>query len=280
MAEGKTRVGELELWWQDFGPKAAPAVLLVMGANAQAVFWPLPFIERLVAAGYRVVRFDNRDIGLSTWVDYAKRPYTVVDMAGDALGLLDALGIERAHWVGVSMGGMISQQAALDHPERFRSLVSIMSSPSNPADPELPGMAPKVQRAVEAMQSGAVDPIEGTVALFEALSGSREPFDAAAFRAGFQIGLERGGFNPACAHGLAVGASPSRRKRLEGLRVPTLVIHGDEDPILPLAHGEATARAIPGAKLVVLRGVGHDFPESAIPEYLDAILAHLDAHRA
>jgi pimeloyl-ACP methyl ester carboxylesterase len=279
MAEGKARVGEIELWWEDFGSRANPTVLLVMGANAQAVFWPPVFLERLVAAGYHVVRFDNRDIGLSTWIDWSKRPYTVADMAGDAVGLLGALGIERAHWVGVSMGGMIAQQAALDAPERVRSLVSIMSSPSHPGDPELPGMAPQVQEAIDAMQSGALGPVEGTVRLFAALAGSRAPFDEALFRAGFEAGLARGGFNPACAHGLAVNASPSRRERLASLRIPALVIHGDEDPILPLAHGEATAAAIPGAKLVVLRGVGHDFPESALPEYVDAILGHLAAHR-
>jgi len=278
MAEGKARVGDVELWWQDFGPRERPTVLLVMGANAQAIFWPPAFYEPLVAAGYHVVRFDNRDIGLSSWVDFAKQPYTVVDMARDAVGLLDALGIERAHWVGASMGGMISQQAALDHPERVRSLTSIMSSPAGPQDETLPGMAPKVQRAVEALQSGALDPIDATVQLFATLTGSRAPFDEALFRAGFMQGVARGGFNPACAHGLAVGASPSRRKRLATLRVPALVIHGDEDPILPLAHGEATAAAIPGAKLLVLRGVGHDFPPSAIPEYVDAVLAHLRAH--
>ena len=95
MAEGKVRVGAIELWWQDFGPRSRPTVLLVMGANAQAIFWPPAFIEPLVAAGYQVVRFDNRDIGLSSWVDYAKQPYTIADMAGDAVGLLDALDIER-----------------------------------------------------------------------------------------------------------------------------------------------------------------------------------------
>ena len=278
MAEGKVRVGEIELWWEDFGPRSRPSVLLVMGANAQAIFWPPAFIERLVAAGYHVVRFDNRDIGLSSWVDWEKHPYAVPDMAADAVGLLDALGIERAHWVGVSMGGMISQQAALDRPERFRSLTSIMSSPSHPGDPTLPGTEAKVQRAIEALQSGALDPVDATVKLFGTLAGSREPFDEAAFRAGLMEGVARGGFNPACAHGLAVGASPSRRERLQSLRVPTLVIHGDEDPILPLPHGEATAAAIPGAKLVVLRGVGHDFPASAQQEYVEAILAHLAAN--
>lgn len=274
MAEGKETLGDVTIWWEDFGDRANPTVLLVMGANAQAVFWPMPLVEALVDAGYHVVRFDNRDIGLSSWVDYAKHPYTVVDMAGDAVALLDALGIERAHFIGASMGGMISQQAALDHPERVRSLTSIMSSPSGPEDPDLPDMHPSIQAAAVEMTT-ARDPIAATIEMFSKLAGSRAPFDEAAFREVFQVGIDRGGFNPTCGHGLAVGASPSRRERLKGLTTPTLVLHGDEDPILPLGHGEATAAAIPGAKLVVLEGVGHDFPEPAMGEYLAAILDHL-----
>jgi pimeloyl-ACP methyl ester carboxylesterase len=197
-------------------------------------------------------------------------------MAADAVGLLDALGIESAHWVGASMGGMISQQAALDHPERVRTLTSIMSSPSGPGDPDLPDMNPRVAAAAEAL--GGEDPLGATVALFKTLAGSRAPFDEVEFRRGLEIGVERGGFNPACSHGLAVEASPSRRERLASLRTPTLVIHGDEDPILPLAHGRATAEAIPGAELLVLRGVGHDFPEPAMDETCQAILRHLQRH--
>jgi pimeloyl-ACP methyl ester carboxylesterase len=276
MAEGKTRVGEIDLWWEDFGDTAKPTVLLVMGANSQAVFWPMPVVEALVAAGYHVVRFDNRDVGLSTWVDYEKQPYTVPDMANDAVGLLDALGIERAHLIGASMGGMISQQVAIDHPHRVTSLTSIMSSPSSPEDLDLPDMHPKVMQAAMEMAS-ASDPVDATVRMFATLAGSREPFDEEQFRAGFQSSVDRG-LNPACAHGLAVGASPSRRESLRQLKTPTLVLHGDEDPILPLGHGEATAEAIPGAKLVVLRGLGHDFPVSALEEYLTPILAHLEAN--
>ena len=276
MSEGKAKVGEIELWWEDFGEPSDPSVLLVMGANAQSIFWPPVFVERIVDAGYHVVRFDNRDIGLSTWVDYATQPYTVADMASDAVGLLDALGIDRAHFIGASMGGMISQQVALDAPERVVSLTSIMSSPSGPEDPELPGMHPEVEAAAAAMAT-ADDPIAATIQMFSTLAGSREPFDEAAFREGFMAGVERGGFNPACGHGLAVAASPSRRERLGRLATPTLVVHGDEDKILPLAHGEATAAAVPGAKLVVLKGVGHDFPASAIDEYMAPILDHLRA---
>lgn len=277
MAEGKAKVRDIEIWWEDFGDRTDPTVLLVMGANAQSLFWPMSLIGALVAAGYHVVRFDNRDIGLTTWVDFATQPYDVVDMALDAVGLLDALGIERAHFIGASMGGMISQQAALDHPSRVQTLTSIMSSPSGPTDDTLPGMAEEVQRAAEAIPT-AEDPAEATLRLFATLVGSRAPFDEEAFRATLRPGVEGGGFNPACMHGLAVATSPSRREALRSLATPTLVLHGDEDPILPLPHGEATAEAIPGARLVVLPGVGHDFPEVAMNEFVEPILELLAAH--
>ena len=126
MAVKKVPSGKLEIWSEDFGDAANPTVLLVMGAGAGAVHWEPYLYEPLVAAGYHVIRYDNRDIGLSTWVDYEKDPYTVADMAGDAIAVLDAFAIDRAHLIGASMGGMISQQVALDHPERLRSLTSIM----------------------------------------------------------------------------------------------------------------------------------------------------------
>ncbi len=276
MAEGKAKVDDVEIWWEDFGNPEHPTVMLVMGANAQSIVWPSPIIDTLVKAGYRVVRFDNRDIGLSTWVDFEKAPYDVTRMAKDAIGLLDALGVAKAHWIGASMGGMISQQIALDFPDRIQSLVSIMSSPSSPYDGELPPPDPKVMEAAAALGPDA-DPVESAVALFSTLAGDREAFDEVAFRRDFLVGIERGGYNPNCSHGLAVEASPSRTERLKGLRVPTLVIHGGADPILPLGHGEATAAAIPNASLLVMEGVGHDFPASTMPELIEAILKHLHA---
>lgn len=279
MATGKARVGEIELWWEDFGERsdATATVLLVMGATAEATAWPPAFYEPLVAAGYHVVRFDNRDIGLSTWVDFATRPYTVADMAADAVGLLDVLDIPAAHWIGASMGGMIAQQAAIDHPERVLSLTSIMSSPAGPtsADPDLPPMEAKVQEAMA--RAASMDPVSAAVELYRALSGSRFPFDEEAFRAFLVAGAGRGGFNPACAHAQAIEASPSRREALRGLQMPALVLHGSEDPILPLAHGRATAEAIPGARLVVAEGIGHELPAPAMREYLDPILELLRA---
>ena len=279
MSEGRVRNGDVELWFEDFGDPAHSTVLLVAGATDQAVFWEPYFYEPLLKAGYRVVRYDNRDNGLSTWIDYEKDPYTIPDMAGDAIAVLDALAVDRAHVIGLSMGGMISQQVSLDHPDRVRSLTSIMSSPSSPDDPALPDMEPKVHELIAGLEaSDGTVTVEWMVDVSEALSSNRVPFDRERYRASFQVGVDRGGFNPASAHGLAVSNSPSRTERLKGLRVPMLVIHGDEDPILPLAHGEATAEAVPDAKLVVLRGVGHEIPEPIVDEFLQPILAHLHAH--
>ena len=279
MAEGKAVVGELEIWWEDFGDRADPTVLLVMGAQAQATAWLPYFYEPIVAAGHHVVRFDNRDIGLTTWVeDFERNPYDVPMMAADAAGLLDALGIDKAHWVGASMGGMICQQGAIDYPGRLLSLTSIMSSPSGPNDPDLPDMEEKVARAAAALENPD-DAIAAMIGMFRTLSGSRYPFDEAAFRSAFMEGVGRGGFNPKCAHGLAVERSPSRRERLGSVSVPTLVLHGSEDPILPLEHGRATAAAIPGARLVIAEGFGHDLPPEGVHEYLDPMLEMFAAVR-
>lgn len=278
MPEGKAPINGIDIWYESFGDPTLPTVLLVMGASAQATLWRSEFFEPLVVAGYHVVRFDNRDVGYSTWVNFAKQPYTIETMAADAVGLLDTLDIERAHLIGASMGGMISQAVALEHPERVLSLTSIMSTPSGPLDPDLPGISEALQTTVAEIEAG-MDPMEGQVALWRQLSGSRFGFEEAAWRVEIQSWFDRA-FNPACAHGLAVATSASRRDRLRSLTVPTLVIHGDEDPILPLAHGQATADAIPGAKLVVLPGVGHEIAEGALPEYLEPILAHLEAARA
>ncbi len=277
MAEGKVPANGIDVWFESFGNPSDPAVLLVMGGNAQATLWRPAFFEPLVVAGYRVVRFDNRDIGYSTWVDFGKQPYTIETLAADALALMDALEIERAHLIGASMGGMISQRIAIDAPARVRSLTSIMSSPSGPDDPELPGMSEELEAVIaRTMSGGFADPMEAQLATWRLLCGSRCGFDEAWWRREVQSWFDRA-WNPHCAHGMAVAASPSRREGLARVTAPTLVIHGDEDPILPLAHGEATAAAIPEARLVVLQGIGHEIPEGALDEFLQPILGHLEA---
>ena len=158
MAEGVAAANGIEIWWQDFGDPADPAVLLVMGATVPATGWQPEFYEPIVAAGYRVIRFDNRDVGRSTWIDYEQSPYTVEDMADDAIGLLDALSVDRAHVIGASLGGMIGQAVAIRFPERVRSLTSIMSTPSSAEDPDLSDMSDEIRAAGERLQSGQVDP--------------------------------------------------------------------------------------------------------------------------
>jgi esterase len=277
MSEGKIRSQNVEIWWDSFGDPDHPAVLLVMGANGQAVAWPPYFVDPLVDRGYHVIRFDNRDIGLSTWIDWDNEPYTLADMAADGVAVLDSLGIDRAHWIGASMGGMISQQTALDFPDRVASLTSIMSTPSSPNDPDLPGMSPEVQAAAEKMGTATDDPIQAAIDVFRVLSGSKYPFDEDAFRREFMKGVVRGGFNPKCAHAQALTISPSRRERLWSVTIPSLVLHGDEDPILPIEHGRATAEAIPDARLVVVEGVGHELPAGAVADYMKAIFELLDS---
>src|SRR5262245_17723422 len=186
MSERTIRANGIEIWCEDFGHPSDPAILLVMGAGGQAVLWPDEFVGALWEAGHRVIRYDNRDTGQSTCCDFATSPYALGDMARDAVGVLDALGIERAHVVGASMGGMIGQTLAIEHPERLRSLTSIMSSPAGGGimkamlggggDARLPAPAPRV---LEYMRASAEKPprtdaerIDAAVALWRVLSGS------------------------------------------------------------------------------------------------------------
>jgi pimeloyl-ACP methyl ester carboxylesterase len=291
MPERTVGANGIEVWCEDFGSPRDPALLLVMGAGGQGILWPDEFCAGLASGGRYVIRYDNRDTGQSTCVDFARSPYTLADMARDAIGLLDALGIERAHVAGASMGGMIAQTLAIEHGDRVRTLTSIMSSPLgrsgmeailDPARATLPGPAPKV---MEVLQASAQSPprtrderIAQALRLWRALAGSGEPFDEAAVREREARVFARAR-NPDAAqnHQLAIGASPDRTEALRGVTTPTLVIHGAEDPILPLAHGRATADAIPGAKLLVIEGMGHDLPPRAAKRIAQAILEHTAA---
>jgi pimeloyl-ACP methyl ester carboxylesterase len=271
----------IELWLEEAG--AGPPVFLIMGIGAQHVFWPDRLVALLVGSGLRVLRFDNRDIGASTWLDHlpvpsmpaalgrralglpVPAPYTLRDMAADVIGLMDTLGLPRAHLVGASMGGMIAQEAALGWPERVASLTSIMSSPgdlwSMVGRPEaLRGLLVKAPRSeAEARERGA--------SMFRVLHGGPfdpEELDLAAEISGqaFTRGSHPRGF---LRHFAAIQASGSRRGRLGALKMPVTVIHGRNDPLLPLRAGLATAAAIPGAELVVLDEMGHTLPQVALP---------------
>ena len=260
-------------------------LLLVMGLGGQLVAWPSSFIAGLVDRGFKVIAFDNRDIGLSTKVDaapptklqsamfsvsrrFAKSAYLLSDMAKDAVGLLDALNIERAHVVGMSMGGMIAQTMAIEHPSRVRSLTSIMSTTGNPRVGR-----PKtsvVMRALKLTGGSKETFADRQAALFKLFSGSL--YDELEIREVAKLSLERN-FTPdgTARQMAAIMASPDRTPQLKKLNVPTLVVHGLEDGLVQPSGGYATTKAIPGARLLAFPDMGHNLPQARIPEILDEI---------
>jgi len=278
MSEGKMKANGIEIWYEDFGNPSDPTVLLIMGAGGQAILWPLELIEPIVKEGYHVVRFDNRDVGLSTWIDnYESDPYTLEDMADDSIGLMDALKINKAHFIGASMGGMIAQLATIKYPQRVLSLTSWMSTYSFD-DPDLPPMTAEVQTLMTKMMTSQPQTreeiIESSVTMYKTLAGKRLPLNEERIRAMAETLFERG-YNPKNSHSLAAMKSGSRLDALRNIDVPTLVIHGDADPIINYIHGVVCAKVIPGAKLHILKGVGHDIPLEILPETVPVILKHL-----
>jgi pimeloyl-ACP methyl ester carboxylesterase len=268
-----------------------PAIVLVMGLNAQRIFWEDGFCARLAGEGFRVIRFDHRDTGESThldvrvprlWRTVARRfagatvdvPYTLSDMARDVVGLLDALALPRAHVVGASLGGMVGQHLAIDHAPRLASLVVMMTSPGGRRFvPE-----PRVIRAMLApAPRDAAGSGEHVARLFAEIGSPKElAHDAARWRALGELAYRRG----ASARGFlrqlaAVLASGDREARLRDVRTPTLVVHGTRDPMLPLAAGRTISRALPGAAWLPVAGMGHDVPEALWPMLTRAIVRHV-----
>jgi pimeloyl-ACP methyl ester carboxylesterase len=276
MAEGYVETNGVRLWYEDLGDPEGEAVVLIMGATASAITWPPELLDALTAAGHRVVRFDNRDIGLSTHVDYATDPYTLDDMADDTLGLVDALGIDRAHFVGASMGGMISQLMAIRYPDRVRSLALLITTPG--PDDRLSPTSDGVVAIVARPAMTDAELAQRSVDLWRALTGSRFPFDEAHYRELAAMDAARG-TNPNSAHGVAVFTAPSRIEALATVRVPTLVVQATEDPIFPFDHGETLAKAIPGATFVPWEGVGHEVPAQLGPELIGLLEANIAAAR-
>jgi pimeloyl-ACP methyl ester carboxylesterase len=280
----------ISLEYESFGSRSAPPILLIMGLGAQLTRWPLPFCDKLVARGYRVIRFDNRDVGKSTWLKDApipdlgriiaarmaglppEVPYTLTEMAADTIGLLDALEIQQAHVVGASMGGMIAQVVAAEYPQRVLSLTSIMSTTGNTTLP------PPTPAATAVLMSRAPTPsdIEAFVAhglnTFRTIRSPGYPFDEAATRERLIADAARG-YNPAgVARQLAaVTASGDRREQVRRIRAPTVVVHGADDPLVPLAGGRDTAACIAGSELRIIPGMGHDFPPPLYDTIIDAI---------
>jgi pimeloyl-ACP methyl ester carboxylesterase len=283
MAESTCTVGEIELCYETFGDPAHPAILLIMGLGTQMVAWHADFCAQLAARGFYVIRHDNRDIGRSTHLDHlptpslvqlARRdrnaPYTLADMAADSVGLLDHLGIERAHIVGASMGGMIAQTLAIRFPQRALSLTSIMSNTGG-----LWNGQPALTMYALLLRPGPRDRegfIEHGVQTFAKVGGSGYETDVEDLRAMAEMSYDRGHDPRGSQRQLwAIIADRDRRPELRRLRLPATVIHGAEDKLVRPSGGRATAKAIPGAKLVEVPGMGHGLPRGAWPVILDAI---------
>ena len=283
----------VDLAYDEVGDPKAPTILLIMGLGTQMIAWPEAFCEALAQRGFRVVRFDNRDIGLSTKFETAApidvvaafaraaagqpvgAPYTLNDMAADAIGLMDTLGIARAHIVGASMGGMIAQIIAARYPDRTRSLVSIMSSSGNPG---LPQGRPEAVAALLAPRPNAGDReaiIAHGVQVYRAIGSPGFPTPDAALRAKVERAADRSYYPAGVGRQLlAVLASGSRVDLLKEIRVPSLVLHGADDPLVPAEAGIDTARHISGAALQIIPGMGHDLADGLIPILTGAIADH------
>lgn len=295
----KIRANGIDIEIEDTGPgpgvegRDRPAVMLIMGLGMQLVAWPAQLVQALVDAGYRVIRHDNRDVGLShrfealgkpnlIWQGVKLRmgltpraPYSLSDMAADSLGVLDALGIEKAHVVGASMGGMIAQRVALMAPQRTLSLTSIMSTSG------AKGLPPPRPEVVRALLKRPADHRPQAVAdhyvkLFKVIGSPAFPTPEAELRERILKGAERG-FYPVgtLRQMLAIMADITRAAQLARVRAPTLVVHGKADPLVPYACGEDTARRIAGAKMLGIEGMGHDLPPGVVDQLLAALLPHL-----
>ena len=297
----KVSANGLELEYDERGDPGAPVMLMVMGLGVQSVFWPEPLCDRLAESGFRVIRFDNRDVGLSTKLDHLgmprialeavkyalrlklKAPYYIDDMARDTLGLMDALGLARVHLVGASMGGMIAQNVAALAPARVASLTSIMSTTGSR---KVPPPTPEARRALM-MPPAASGDIPGAVkrlmTVLRVIGSRTYPMPEDELRAYCERQVRRSHHPAGGARQLvAVAASGDRTNVVRSIRVPTLVMHGDEDPLVRPAGGEATARAIEAGggkvRFELIRGMGHDFPAPLMPAIVEAIAGHAKAN--
>lgn len=278
---------------EDMGPKDGPAFLLVNGYTSQLITWPKPLLDGLVASGFRVIRFDNRDVGLSQKFEGAPDPratykavmtgetpdipYVMADMAADGIGILDTLGIEKAHVVGMSMGGMIVQLMAINHAERLLSMTSIMSSTGNP---DVPPATPEAQEALN-----AVAPSDDRADVISHGILGRRTYESPAYRktdaeyeallgaAYDRMYYPEGYMRQYCA----IVADGNRVDRLRKVTVPTLVIHGKDDNLVRVEGGIDTANSVPGARLEVIEGMGHDLPEALCPRYVELLVRHAKA---
>ncbi|PZQ23940.1 MAG: alpha/beta hydrolase [Sphingopyxis macrogoltabida] len=294
MTIAKSTANGIEITYEDKGPRDAPVILLVMGLGGQLTLWPDEFVDALNARGFRTIRYDNRDVGLSTRFDAAGVPnlkwmfvktilrlpvrptYSLADMAADGMALLDVLGVGRAHIVGVSMGGMIAQHIAARYPERVLSLTSVMSTTGNPR-------LPRARK--EAMQALANRPMSGdaeamiaySVRAARIIGSPGYPAEEERLQRRVRGDYERGWYPQGVARQMAaIVADGDRRPMLKAITAPTLVIHGEDDPLVPLAGGRDTADNIAGARLFTIPGMGHDLPLALVDTMAGAIADHID----
>lgn len=286
----QAKANGITIEYESFGRESDPAILLIMGFAAQMILWPTKMCEDLAAGGFRVIRFDNRDIGKSTHLSQLgaanpmeammKRmsgqpvtaPYALDDMAQDAASLLDALGIKRAHIVGASMGGMIAQLVAAKHPGHTLSLTSIMSTTGRA---DLPPGKPEAMAALSTPPASGSreDRIAAGMRVATALASPGFPTSEADMRRDVEAAVDRVPFDPdgVARQLLAIVAAPARNDLLKTVKAPTQVIHGADDPILTIEGGKDTADSIPGAKLHVIPGMAHDFAAGLVPIYVKLI---------
>jgi pimeloyl-ACP methyl ester carboxylesterase len=279
----------VEIAYETFGDPADPTILLIMGLGVQMLGWDEEFCRMLAERGYHVVRFDNRDVGHSTKIEGGRPPnvmaalagdlsgasYTLDDMADDTVGLLDELGIDAAHLVGASQGGMIAQTVAIRHPERVLSLTSIMSTTGDPAvgQPH-PEAIPALLTRPPADRDGFVDFVVGA---WRVIGSPGFDVDESALRARAGASYDRGIYPDGTGRQLlAILVSGDRTRALRRLDVPTTVIHGIDDPLIDVSGGEATAAAVPGARLELIQGMGHDMPRQVWQRLVEMIVANAE----
>jgi pimeloyl-ACP methyl ester carboxylesterase len=284
MAEQTAHVNGIEVAYETIGDPSNPPLLLVMGLGMQLIHWDLELCERFAERGFWVIRFDNRDSGHSTQIDapvpnlrramlgiHVEAPYRLSDMADDAFGLMDHLGIEAAHVVGASMGGMIAQTMAINHPERVLSLTSIMSTTGDrrAGRPKLRVFSILMRRAPQDREGY----IESFMRTFKLIGSPGFPFDEERGRELAAATYDRGHQSAGTGRQLAaILASGDRTQGLRSLKLPATVVHGQADPLVPFRGGRATAAAIPDARLIAIPGMGHDLPREVWPQLVDAVV--------
>jgi pimeloyl-ACP methyl ester carboxylesterase len=288
----KVDANGIQIEYETFGEPDSPALLLIIGLADQLISWDEKLCHQLAEKGHYVIRFDNRDAGLSSKMQAAGEPdimkiiealmrgemidppYTIEDMAADTIGLMDALGIAKAHICGMSMGGMIAQSIALNYPKRVLSLIAIYSSTGDPGDPK---PKPEAMQFLITPSPGEREAyIEFGAKLFNTISGSRFPYDEEWLRRHLAQLYDRSYCPQGAVRQLAaIFTQKNRKSALKSLAMPTLVIHGSDDPLVRVECGKNTAAAIPGAKLLIIDGMGHDLPHGgAWPQIIDAIVEH------